>query len=46
MIENETPAWGNRLYRHFRMENGRLIGYWATISRVRLDSIDFGKVFG
>ena len=45
-MHDDEAQWGNRMFRHFRMENGRLIAYWATVSRVRLNSMDFGKVFG
>ena len=45
-MHEHQARWGNPMFRHFRMEDGRLIGYWATTSRVRLNSTDFGKVFG
>ena len=46
MDDDFRPEWGNRMFRHFRMEKGRLVVYWATLSRARLGCEDFGKVFG
>lgn len=41
----DIPSFGSHLGRHFKMRDGRLIGYWATISRCRPGVEDFGKVF-
>ena len=43
---DEHPQWGNPMYRHFRLENNRVVVYWATLSRARLGPEDFGKIFG
>lgn len=46
MGEECRPRWGDPMFRHLRMERGRLVMYWATLSRARLGSEDFGKMFG
>ena len=41
-----TPAWGDPTNgRFFRMRNGRLTGYWATLGPARLQPEDFWKTF-